>query len=88
MKHDFGALVEVSAEVVTSIYNGGFTWALDDSPSIFSVFSFPEKRIFFRNAMTDCIVLQLKEVAGKGLSNDDIKEALKQGIGIPKTVES
>ena len=38
--------------------------------------------------MSDCMVLQLKETSGKGLSNDDIKEALKQGIEIPLSVES
>ena len=88
LRHEFSAQVEVSPGVITSIFNGGFTWSHEDSPSNFSVFSFPEKRIFAKNVMTDCIVLQLKELAGKGLSNDDVKEALKQGIEIPQSIES
>ena len=88
LKHQFGASVEVSAGVITSIYNGGFLWTHDDSPSNFSAFSFPEKQIFGKNAMTDCIILQLKEISGKGLSTTDVEAALKQGIQIPTSVDS
>ena len=38
--------------------------------------------------MTDCIILQLKEISGKGLSNTDVEAALKQGIEIPASVDS
>jgi hypothetical protein len=88
LKHQFGAAVDVSAGVITSIYNGGFLWTHDDSPSNFSAFSFPEKQIFGKNAMTDCIILQLKEISGKGLSTIDVEAALKQGIQIPTSIDS
>jgi hypothetical protein len=88
LKHSFKAQTEVSAGVITSIYNGGFTRSYDDSPSNFSTFSFPEKKVFAKHAITDCIILQLKEVSGKGLSNDDVEAALKQGIEIPSSVDS
>jgi hypothetical protein len=52
------------------------------------MFSFPEKKILSRNVKSDCIVLQLKEIGGKGLSNEDVKEALKQGVEIPRTIDS
>ena len=87
LRHEFSAQVEVLPGVITSIFNGGFTWSHDDSPRNFSVFSFPEKRIFSKNAMTNCIVLQLKEIAGRGLSNNNVKEALKQGIEILQSIE-
>lgn len=88
MKHEFKAQVEVSPGVITSIFNGGFNWAYDDSPSNFSIFSFPEKKTFTKNVASDCIILQLKEISGKGLSSEDVKEALKQGIALPETVDS
>jgi hypothetical protein len=88
LKHDFNAQVEVPAGVITSIYNGGFQWSKDDTPSNFSVFSFPEPQVFAKRAIQDCIILQLKEISGKGLSNEDIKDALKQGIAIPDSIES
>ena len=88
MKYDYGALVDVSTEVITSLFNGGFAWSHEDSPSNFSLFSFPERKIFARNATTDCIILQLKETSGKDLSNEDVKEALKQGVEIPASIES
>ena len=88
LKHFYKAQTDVSAGVITSIFNGGFTRAYDDSPSNFSTFSFPEKKIFAKHAITDCIILQLKEVSGKGLSNDDVEAALKQGIEIPTSIDS
>jgi hypothetical protein len=88
LKYAFKAQTDVSAGVITSIFNGGFTRSYDDSPSNFSTFSFPEKKIFSKHAITDCIILQLKETSGKGLTNDDVDAALKQGIEIPKSVDS
>jgi hypothetical protein len=88
LKHKFNAPTEVSSGVITSLYNGCFNWEHKDSPSNFSMFSFPEKKILSRNAMSDCIVLQLKEIGGKGLSNEDVKEALKQEVEIPRTIDS
>ena len=88
LKHTFKAQTEVSAGVITSIFNGGFTRSYDDSPSNFSTFSFPEKKIFAKHAITDCIILQLKEISGKGLSSDDVEAALKQGIEIPTSIDA
>ena len=88
LKHSFKAQTEVSAGVITSIFNGGFTRSYDDSPSNFSTFSFPEKKFFSKHAITDCIILQLKETSGKGLTSDDVEAALKQGIEIPTSVDS
>ena len=88
LKHTFRAQTEVSAGVITSIFNGGFTRSYDDSPSNFSTFSFPEKKIFAKHAITDCIILQLKEISGKGLFNDNVEAALKQGIEIPTSIDA
>ena len=40
LKHKFEAQIEVSSGVITSIFNRGFTWSHEDSPSNFSIFFF------------------------------------------------
>ena len=70
-----------------NIYNGNFLRAFDESPSNFSPFSFPKKSLFGKNPETECLILQLKELAGRGLSNDDVESALKQGVKVPKSIE-
>ena len=87
LENKFGCNVSITQGVIMNIFNGNFLRAFDESPSNFSPFSFPKKSLFGKNPETECLILQLKELAGKGLSNDDVESALKQGIKVPKTIE-
>ena len=72
-----------------NIFNGNFLRSFDESPSNFSPFSFPKKSLFGKSktAERECLILQLKELSGKGLSNEDVESALKQGVKIPESIE-
>ena len=87
MKRDFNCHVNPPNGVTTNIFNGQFIWEFPNSPSNFSVFSFPKRTIFTKNPTSDCTILQMKELSGKGLSNDDVEAALKQGILVAETLE-
>ena len=87
LENKFGCNVSITQGVIMNIYNGNFLRAFDESPSNFSPFSFPKKSLFGKNPETECLILQLKELAGRGLSNDDVESALKQGVKVPKTIE-
>jgi hypothetical protein len=87
LENKFGCNVSIAQGVIMNIYNGNFLRSFDESPSNFSPFSFPKKSLFGKNPDTECLILQLKELAGKGLSNDDVESALKQGVKVPKSIE-
>ena len=87
LENKFGCNVSIAQGVIMNLFNGNFLRAFDESPSNFSPFSFPKKSLFGKNPETECLILQLKELAGKGLSNDDVESALKQGVKVPKSIE-
>ena len=88
MRHKYNCEVEVEAGVITSLYNGVFRRSYEDTPSNFSSFSFPERPVLGTAPNLECMILQIKELHGKGLSNDDVESALKQGIKVPTSIES
>ena len=88
LRHKFHCELEVEAGVITSLYNGVFRRSYEDTPSNFSSFSFPEKPVLGTAPNVECMILQIKELHGKGLSNADVETALKQGIQVPSSIES
>ncbi len=84
----FNCHVEVAQGVVMNIFNGNFLCAYEETPSNFSPFLFPKRPLFIGNPEKECLILQLKETAGKGLSNEDVESALKQGVKLPNSYES
>ena len=89
LKNKFGCNVEIAQGVIMNIFNGNFLRSFDESPSNFSPFSFPKKSLFGKGktAEKECLILQLKELSGKGLTNEDVEAALKQGVRIPESIE-
>ena len=55
--------------------------------AIFHHFHFQKSHFLEKNPDTECLILQLKELTGRGLSNDDVESALKQGVKVPKSIE-
>ena len=88
MRHKYNCELEVEAGVITSLYNGVFRRSYEDTPSNFSSFSFPERLVLGTTPNVECMILQIKESHGKGLSNADVETALKQGIQVPTSIES
>ena len=88
LKHSFQAETDIPSGAATSLFNGCFTRTFPDSPSNFSIFSFPDKNVIAKNIASECMILQIKEISGKGLTNEDIEAALKQGLAIPADIES
>ena len=87
LENKFGCNVSITQGVIMNLFNGNFLHSFDESLSNFSPFSFPKKSLFGRNPETECLILQPKELTGRGLSNDDVELALKQGEKVPKSIE-
>ena len=87
MKYNWNCSVDVASGVIVNLYNGSFCRDFIESPSNFSLFSFPKKSFLGGNSEKESLLLQLKEMSGNGLSSDDIKQAMSQEITIPRQID-
>jgi len=85
---EFSTMFDCQLGTVTALFSGLFMWDRDDTPSNFSFFSFPKIQPLSGNADKQAMVLHMKVSHGKGWSDTDAEEALKQGVKAPDTIES
>ena len=83
MSNKWNCNVDITQGAVTNLCNGRFTREYLDTPQNFSPFSFPKRPFMKRDHDKDSLSLQLKEMSGKGLSSEDINNALEQRVIVP-----
>ena len=88
LTHEYKCCVTMDTGLVTALYSGHFLRDRDDSPSNFSFFLLPKKEPLSVNRLKPSIILQLKATQGKGWSELDMKEAIKQGVTTPSDIHS
>ena len=88
LSQDLGCCVSIDTGLVTALYSGHFLRDREDSPSNFSFFMIPKKLPLSANKSKPTMILQLKASQGKGWSETDLKDALKQGIVTPADIHS
>ena len=86
LTHEYKCCVTMDTGLITALYSGHFLRDRDDSPSNFSFFLTPKKEPLSSNRLKPSIILQLKATQGKGWSDVDMKDALKQGISTPTDI--
>ena len=88
MSQEYECCVQLETGLVTALHAGHFLRDREDSPSNFSFFLTPKKQPLSSDRFKSTMILQLKATQGKGWSETDFKEALKQGIVTPSNVSS
>ena len=88
LSQDLKCCATVETGLVTALYNGHFLRDRDDSPSNFSFFMIPKKLPLSADKTKPTMILQLKASQGKGWSETDLKEALKQGRVTPLDIHT
>ena len=88
LTNDFNCCVSIESGLVTALYSGHFLRNREDSPSNFSFFLTPKKQPLSAGHFQPTMILQLKTTQGKGWSEMDMKETLKQGIVTPDSINS
>jgi len=83
LREKFSCVVEISTGLVSALYTGKFIREREDSPSNFSFFMVPKLKPLSSGFAEQAMILQLKATQGKGWSDSDLKEAVKQGIVTP-----
>lgn len=80
LSHEFGCWVSIGTGLVTALHEGHFLLERENSPSNFSFFLTPKRQPLSSDKFRPTMILQLKASQGKGWSETDLKDALKQGI--------
>ena len=88
LSQDLNCCVHIETGLATALYAGHFVRDRDDSPSNFSFFLTPKKIPLSSDRFKPTMILQLKASQGKGWSETDLKDALKQGIATPSDIHS
>ena len=83
LTQEYNCCVSIESGLVTALYSGHFQRDREDSPGNFSFFLTPKKTPLSSSQFKPMMILQLKTSQGKGWSEMDMKEALKQGIVTP-----
>ena len=86
LSQELNCCVNIETGLVTALYSGHFIRDRDDSPSNFSFFMTPKKQPLSSDRFKPTMILQLKASQGKGWSETDLKDALKQGIETPNDI--
>ena len=73
---------------MTALFNGVTLRNREDSPSNFSFFLVLRKKPLVATNRKANMILQLKVSQGKGWDEMDYKEALKQGIDTPDSIQN
>ena len=88
LSQDLKCCVSIETGLVTALHGGHFLRDKEDSPSNFSFFMTPKKLPLSTDRFKPTMILQLKANQGKGWSETDLKDALKQGIATPSDIHS
>ena len=88
LDHELNCCVQIESGLVASLHAGHFLREREDSPSNFSFFLTPKKQPLSTNRFRPTMILQLKANQGKGWSDTDLKDALKQGIATPTDIHT
>ena len=88
LSQELNCCVNIETGLVTALYSGHFVRDREDSPSNFSFFMTPKKQPLSSDRFKPTMILQLKATQGKGWSETDLKDALKQGIETPNDINS
>ena len=83
LTNTFNCIVDTDHGMATALYSGAFVRERDDLPANFSIFLVPKMRPLASNNQAQSMLLQLKVTHGKGWSEKDYSEAVKQGIKTP-----
>ena len=86
LTQEFNCCVTIESGLVTALYSGHFQRDREDSPGNFSFFLTPKKTPLSSSQFKPMMILQLKTSQGKGWSEMDMKEALRQGIVTPPDI--
>ena len=86
LDHEMECCVHIDTGLIAALHAGHFLRDREDSPSNFSFFLTPKKQPLSSNIFRPTMVLQMKASQGKGWSDTDLKDALKQGIITPHDV--
>ena len=78
--------IQLDTGLVAALHAGHFTRDREDSPGNFSFFLTPKKQPLSSNIFRPTMILQLKASQGKGWSEIDLQNALKQGIITPNDI--
>ena len=78
--------IQLDTGLVAALHAGHFTRDRENSPSNFSFFLTPKKQPLSSNTFRPTMILQLKASQGKGWSELDLQNALKQGIIAPNDI--
>jgi len=85
LKEKYRCVIDISTGLVSALYTGKFIRDREDSPNNFSFFMVPKLKPLSSGHSTQAMILQLKATQGKGWSENDLKEAVKQGIVTPSS---
>ena len=88
LTQDYECCVQIDTGLITALFSGHFLRDREDSPSNFSFFLTPKKQPMAYDRFKPTMILQLKATNGKGWSETDLKDALKQGIVTPPDMTS
>lgn len=83
LQEKYQCQTDLSSGLVSALYSGRFLRERSDSPSNFSFFLVPKLHPLSRGFGERAMMLQLKVTQGKGWSDHDMKEAIKQGVITP-----
>ena len=88
LMEDWGVLVELIVGMVTALQEGILLWYHEVIPRNLSFFSFARWKSLSFNTVRQAMVPHLKVTKGRGCSDEDIKESIKQGVEVPTDTES
>ena len=82
-----GCVAKVNQGMSLALYAGLFLRDVDDLPGNFTIFLVPKQKPNACSSSLRSMMLQLKSKFGKGWSEQDFKQAIKQGVCTPNDVE-
>ena len=81
-----GCIVKIETGLVTALVNGQFLRDCEDTPSNFSIFLVPKRKLLSSSSFKSGMILRLKLFHAKW-DKKDMKDAVKQGIACPTSVD-
>ena len=81
-----GCFVKIETGLVTALVNGQFLRDCKDTPSNFSIFLVPKRKLLSSSSFKSGMILRLKSLHAKW-DEKDMKDAVKQGVACPIFVD-
>ena len=78
-------MIELSSGLVSALLSGKFVRDRENSPNNISFFMVPKIKPLSSGHAETAMILQFKSTQGKGWSDLDLKEEVKQGIVTPSS---